>query len=110
MIAIKMAGIGAPVAVPGTKKVKRMNIGYVLAPFMIMLMALVSCVSAANETIDFSSVGTLISGVATDIIPAMGSLVIAIVPVVMLLAVVSFVVLFFDKILSMFDKVFSSRK
>lgn len=51
---------------------------------------------------------TMISGIFEDlgvIFPAIGNMVVTILPTIMILAVVGFAIKFFDKILAIFDKV-----
>jgi hypothetical protein len=103
MIAIKMAGVHAP----GTMNRIKTKIATVAVTITSGAALVGSASASANLSVDFSGIGSLISQVATQVIPAMGDLVIAIVPMMMILAVVGFVMMFFDKIIGMVDKVFN---
>jgi hypothetical protein len=71
--------------------------------FLTMFMFL--CTAASASILNT----TAITGIFTDlgsIFPAIGDFIIQVMPTIMTLAVVGFVLKFFDKILSIFDKVF----
>lgn len=61
-------------------------------------VSLVVLPASANSTVDWTSLTEIING-ATGIFPAIGSMVVGIVPTLMVLAVVGFIMYFFDAIL-----------
>jgi hypothetical protein len=60
--------------------------------------------ASAGEVINTTAITGLFSDL-TIIFPSMGNLVVAVLPTIMLLAVIGFALGFFDKILGIFDKV-----
>ena len=55
----------------------------------------------ANLTIDWSGIGSIFTGLGTYVFPAIGQMVIGIVPTLIILAIVGFVMKFLDRILAM---------
>jgi hypothetical protein len=67
---------------------------------ILTLLLLVSSVSA-DVTVNWSSIADIMNGVGTYVFPAIGNMVLSIVPTMIIIAVVGFVMMFFDKILDM---------
>jgi len=83
------------------KKTVKKSSAPVFVVLMLTLMALTGTAAAENETlsVNWTEIGDLISGVG-NIMPSIGNLVVAIVPVILILIVVGFVVGIFDSIIS----------
>lgn len=75
----------------------RGKIALVVTTFSVFL---VSNVSAAE--INWTEISSIITGVAENLFPAFITLITGAVPIIIVVAVVSFIVAFMDKILSMF--------
>ena len=79
-----------------------MRVGRKAKAFLMLLVGmfvLVAPAAAAELTINWTEIGNIIGGVA-DIMPSIGNVVMAVVPILILLTVVSFVLGLFDGIIA----------
>lgn len=73
--------------------------------FFVGMFIMAAPASAAELTINWTDIGNVISGVA-DIMPSIGNVITAVVPILILLAVVSFVLGLFGGILDSITNAF----
>ncbi|EHQ36455.1 hypothetical protein [Methanoplanus limicola] len=86
-----------PIKTESRFSVLKSRFGLKVAAASTGMAGLVSCVSA-DTSINWTSITDLLEGVTT-IFPSIGNMVVAIIPTLMILAVVGFVLYFFDAIL-----------
>ena len=72
-----------------------------LIAFMAMVLPASAAINVTEMTADFTAIGDIIEASAT-IFTALGTLVVALVPVVVILAIAKFIPGVFDKVLGMF--------
>jgi hypothetical protein len=83
-----------------TDKVKKTIFGNPkVVGILVGMTALVSQASAA--TINWTDISEILTGVGTDLFPAIVTMIIAAVPILIIIAIIGFVLGFLDKILEM---------
>lgn len=87
-----------PIKTESRFSVLKSRFGLKVAAASTGMAGLVSCVAAEDVTVNWTSISDLLAGVTT-IFPSIGNMVVAIIPTLMILAVVGFVLYFFDAIL-----------